>query len=183
MRLIGQHWKRILIAVAVGLLALGLRVHMALDGPNEWDEPIYLEAAVRYAQDIRSGNWSQLINSDYNYEHPLFNKLAYGALLALRKPAINLHGDSMPAGGFIRESPFFFRLLSLRLLSVGFGSAAVFILSLINPIAGLFLAIQTYAVKYTSVVYLEALPMLLSFLSAFAYSRFQPVGQQGQPIN
>ena len=174
---------RLLVALGIGLIGLALRVHMALTGPVEWDEPIYLQAALNYAQDIRSGSWDQLMNSNYNYEHPLFNKLAYAGLLALRKPAPGLNESTFQPGGDIQPSPYFTRMLSLRLVSVAFGSAAVFILSLINPLAGLFLAVQTYAVKYTSVIYLEALPMCLSLLSVYTFAKFQAAHSPEQPAS
>jgi hypothetical protein len=174
--LTSQQWRRLLLAFAIASIGLGLRVHMALTGPVEWDEPVYLDAAVRYAQDIRGGNWSELLNSDYNYEHPLFNKLAYGSILALYKPAASLNGAMMAAGTQFPGSLFYARELSLRLFSVAFGSAAVFLLSLVNPLAGLFLAVDTYAIKYTSVIYLEALPMCLTLLSVLAFVKSQHSG-------
>jgi len=50
-------------------------------------------------------------------------------------------------------------------MSVFWGSLAVFTLALISPWAGFFLAIDTFSVKYTSVIYLESLPLFLSALS------------------
>ncbi|MCE1254060.1 MAG: glycosyltransferase family 39 protein, partial [Anaerolineae bacterium] len=41
-----------------------------------------------------------------------------------------------------------------------------------NPWAGLFLAIHTFAVKYTSVIYLEALPLFLSLTSVYLFYRY-----------
>jgi hypothetical protein len=179
-RLTGPQWRRLLIAFVIALIGLGLRMHLALTGPVEWDEPVYLDAAVLYAQDIRGGNWNELLNSDYNYEHPLLNKLAYGSILALYKPAASLNSGIMPAGSEFLGSPFYARELSLRLFSVAFGSAAVFLLSLVNPLAGLFLAVNTYAIKYTSVIYLEALPMCLTLLSVLAFVKSQPPGPTGE---
>lgn len=168
-------WKRLFLALAIALIGFALRLHLALTGPAEWDESVYLEAAVRYARDIRGGSWNELINSDYNYEHPMLNKLAYGSILALFNPDAGLDGGTMAAGTEFPGSPYYARILSLRLFSVAFGSAAVFFLSLVNPLAGLFLAVHTYAIKYTSVIYLEALPMCLALLLVLAFVKFQQI--------
>ena len=166
---------RILIALAITCLGLVLRVNLAMNGPIEWDEPVYLDAAVLYAHDIRTGDWHHLLTTTYNYEHPILFKVFYGAVLALRSPAPDLNGGNMGADGLIKNSPYYPRLLSLRLVSVGFGALAVFLLSLINPLAGLFFAIQTLTVKYTSVIYLESLPLMLSLLSVSAYTHVRTI--------
>ncbi len=62
--------------------------------------------------------------------------------------------------------------VAARYLSVFWGTLAVLALALVNPLAGLFLGIDTLSVKYTSEVYLEALPLLTSLLCALAYSRW-----------
>ncbi len=52
-----------------------------------------------------------------------------------------------------------------------------------NPIAGLFLAVQSFAVKYTSVAYLEAIPALTSLAAALAYLRWITlVGRQPKAL-
>ena len=173
---------RLLIALAISVLGLMLRVNLAINGPIEWDEPVYLDAAVMYAQDIRSGDWHHLLTTTYNYEHPILFKVLYGAVLSIRKPAPDLNGGNMGADGLIKSSPYYPRLLSLRLVSVGFGTLAVFLLSLINPFAGLLLAIQTLAVKYTSVIYLESLPLMLSLISVAAFTRVRTVFQDPTPL-
>ena len=49
-----------------------------------------------------------------------------------------------------------------------FGAAAVFLLSLVHPLAGLFLAIDTLGIKYTSVIYLDALPTFAGLAALLA---------------
>jgi hypothetical protein len=52
-----------------------------------------------------------------------------------------------------------------------------------NPVAGLFLSVQSFAVKYTSVAYLEAIPSFTSLLTALAYLRWITlVGRQSTPL-
>jgi hypothetical protein len=52
------------------------------------------------------------------------------------------------------------------------GTLAVLALAVINPLAGFFLGIDTLSVKYTSEVYLEALPLLTSLLCGLTYVRW-----------
>ena len=47
----------------------------------------------------------------------------------------------------------------------------VLALALVNPLAGLFLAVHTFTIKYTSQVMLEALPALTSTVAVLAYAR------------
>lgn len=170
-------------AVLIALLAVGLRARMAAIGPVEWDEPVYLDAAVEYAQDIRGGNWNDFFNTQYNFEHPVLNKLIYGVALSARPIAPDLSGNTVPADTLIRDTRFFTRLMGLRLISVLFGGLLVFFLALLNPLAGLFLAVDTYAVKYSSVIYLEALPLFLSFMSVTACEIFRKKEDPGEPFS
>jgi 4-amino-4-deoxy-L-arabinose transferase-like glycosyltransferase len=66
----------------------------------------------------------------------------------------------------------FRKIFSLRMVSAVLGSAAAGLLAMIHPLAGLFLGVHTFAVKYTSVIYLEALPLALSMASVMAMGRF-----------
>ncbi len=56
-----------------------------------------------------------------------------------------------------------------RLVSVIFGTLTVALLALLNPLAGLLLAFQNTAIHYTSTIYLEALPALMSTCAALCY--------------
>jgi len=62
-------------------------------------------------------------------------------------------------------------LYSLRFVSVILGTLLVLVIARVNWMAGFFLAVHTYSIKYTAEVYLEALPFLLSALALFAYLR------------
>ena len=57
------------------------------------------------------------------------------------------------------------------MVSVIFGTLAVWLVAMVDPLAGGLLAIQTYAVKYTSQAYLEALPLFASLAALFALRR------------
>lgn len=170
------HWhSKIRWALLISALALFLRVYLAYTGGVEWDEPIYVGAAAQYAQALRSGDWDGILNPTYNTEHPQFNKLIYTLGLLPFNPIPNLDLIRFPFP--LTTILFWQKLFILRLISVLFGVLAVFVVSLIHPLAGLFLAVDTFAIKYSSVIYLEALPVfacLISFETAFkALDRYQ----------
>lgn len=168
---------RVGVAAAIFLLALAARAHLAYTGRIEYDEKDYAKAAVQYASHLKSGAWGFIIRDDYNYEHPVFNKLIY-ALALLPFPAQEPFDLSMPLPvSQIAQSQ---EVLAMRWVSVLFGSLAVFLLALVNPWAGLFLAVHTYAIKYTSVIYLDALPMCAALLSLQAFALFLKRGP-GKP--
>ncbi|NMB90421.1 MAG: hypothetical protein GYA17_18830, partial [Chloroflexi bacterium] len=164
---------RLTAAVLITALALFLRVYLAAVGPIEYDEPVYVDAAIQYAADLRAGQWGEILDDTYNYEHPIFNKLLYAAsLLPFKAMPV---GTSMPFDAPLYEVPNYYKLLTLRLVSAVAGAGAVFVLSLVNPLAGLALAVHTFAVKYSSVIYLEAVPALASLLAVLAAQRaFHP---------
>lgn len=56
-----------------------------------------------------------------------------------------------------------------RLQAVLFGTLEVLVLALVNPLAGLFLAIDTWQIKYTSQIMLESLPSFTSLLAVYGY--------------
>ena len=60
-------------------------------------------------------------------------------------------------------------MFAARRSSVIIGAITAGLLALLNPFAGLLLAIQTSAIHYTSVVYYEALPALTSTCSVLCY--------------
>lgn len=161
---------RIIIIAAISLFGLLLRINVAVYGPIEHDEKTYIKAAALYSQAIRSGQFGEIIDTQFNYEHPIFYKLVYGTLMSASSP---MDISDLTLDIQITNLPFFkfIRILALRSVSVLFGVLAIIALSLINPWAGLFLALQTFAIKYTSVVYLEALPSCLSILSTMAFLR------------
>lgn len=158
---------RVGAAVAVFLLALAARAHLAYSGRIEYDEKNYAQAAVQYSNHLKSGDLGFVTRDSYNYEHPVLHKLAY-ALALLPFPAQEPFDLAKPLP--VRLISQFPEVVAMRWVSVVFGSLAVFLLALVNPLAGLFLALHTYAIKYTSVIYLEALPMFASLLSFQAFS-------------
>jgi hypothetical protein len=70
------------------------------------------------------------------------------------------------------DHPAKFLLLTIRHLSEWFGVLAAALLAVINPLAGYFLAVHTFAVKSTSVGYLETVPSFTSLLCIVAFERW-----------
>lgn len=161
--------RRIGFALLVFLLAFAARAHLADTGRIEYDEKDYARAAVQYANYLKNGDWHFVVQDDFNYEHPGFHKLVYSLAVLPSSPQKLL---DLSANFSVSKYKDFDRIVALRRVSVAFGSLAAGLLALVNPLAGLFLAVHTFAVKYTSVIYLEALPMFSALLSLQAFSAF-----------
>jgi hypothetical protein len=124
--------------------------------PQDFDEPVYLQNAFDYANAVHSGNLNAVIDYAGNPEHPPFVKLLYsGAILALDKAAT-------------WTNAFF----ASRAISALFGILAVLFVALaVDPLAAGMLAVNTLAVKYTSQVYLEAVPHAMTIAAVLAFLR------------
>jgi len=160
-----------LAIVGIVALAFGLRWRAANLIPIDYDEDDYLLAAQHYAEALRAGDWNAVINYDYNYEHPPLVKLAYAvALLPLPpSPPIPEVSTSAPPARHLPEPDFH----DARDVAIIFGTLEVFVLALLNPLAGLFLAIHTWQIKYTSEIMLEPLPAFASLLMVWAYIQWR----------
>jgi ABC-type sugar transport system permease subunit len=166
----------ILSVIAVTVLGLALRMSAVDRLPYDFDEDDYLGAAQRYALAFKAGDLQAVINYPFNYEHPPLTKLAYAAVI-LPLPEATLLPESSPSApiaGWLPQPHF----QVARLLSAALGSMQVFLLALINPLAGFFLAVNTWHIKYTSQIMLEPLPSLFSTLAVifYYYSRRQRPG-------
>ncbi len=164
--------KKVAFALAAAILALLLRWFASITLPTDYDEPVYYTAARFYADAIRKGQPGRIPEISYNYEHPALVKLAYGTVLSWLPSDGPLTEDVW--AHFIFQTPLAetrdpFRIFLLRQVSVGFGTLAALIVGLVSPLAGLFLAIDSLTIKFTSVIYLEALPLSLSAMSIFLF--------------
>ncbi len=160
--------KKIFFAFVIIVLALSLRLYAAIQLPTDYDEPVYYTAARYYAKAIQTDHLESISAAEFNYEHPTLAKLTYGAVLSILPNDGYITGEVWQK--FIFQKPLIqvtdpFRLFLLRLVSVIFGTLAVALLVVVSPVAALALAVDTIAIKYTSIVYLEALPIFLSLPS------------------
>ena len=160
------------IVLLITILAGGLRIYAAKRLYGYGDEPTYMKVAVNYANILRSGKYNMLASFNQNYEHPSLYKILYGAALLTRQPIDNFSSEQLYFNQPASTTNVAVWIMTDRYVSVIFGTLAVMILAIVNPLAGLFFAVDTLSVNYTSEVYLEALPLLTSLLCAIAYLRW-----------
>ncbi len=153
--------------MAVLVLALGLRLRAAQLLQVDYDEDNYLAAAQRYAQFVAAGDVRGMIDYAYCSEHPPLAKLAFGLAIA-PLPQTPLLVEPPSGGPRVNKLPQPHMRVA-RAVAILFGTLEVLALASLNPVAGLFLAIQTWAIKYTSEIMLEALPSLTSLLAVLCY--------------
>lgn len=166
--------RRLAYVVAVLLVvvvALTLRLRAVQMLPADYDEPVYLAAAQRYAQAMAAHDVRGIIDYEYNYEHPPLTKLAYGLAILPLPPAPLLPTrasdvpSSLPAIDDMPQPHF----RNARLTATAFSTLEVLALAILDPLAGLILAISTWQIKYTSQIMLEPLPALMSALAVLCY--------------
>ena len=162
--------KRLLLiiaALAVTLIALNARFTAVDELPIDYDEDDYLRAGQIYATGIQHGDWSIFTRENYRTEHPPLTKIINGLVMAPLPPAPEIP-DRPTTADPSRSLPQP-HLDNVRTAHAIFGTLEVLVLALINPLAGLVLALHTWTIKYTSQVMLEALPALTSLLVVVFY--------------
>jgi sugar lactone lactonase YvrE len=167
--------RRFLI-IAIALVALLQRSCAAQRLPVDADEPVYAWAASYYAGLMARGEWEAIPQYTYNIEHPVFNKLLYAAGLRLigyegmtEQPIEPPSGEVIASWG---DEPAALGVFLIdRYVAVFFGTLQVLVAAAVNPLAGALLAIHTMTIKYTSEIYLEAVPAFAITLSILAYDR------------
>lgn len=167
--------RNTVVYIAAIILVVGIAInlrHRAVQMLRpDFDEPVYMVVAENYANAIREGDFQYIIEDRTNLEHPQFYKLLYAALLSRFDPVFNIERRLSPQ----TEHPHILsdldmqHFLTARYTSAVFGVLNVLLVSIVNPIAGFSLAIHTYTIKYTSQVYLEALPMFTLTIVVLAY--------------
>ena len=160
------------LILLITLLGFGLRLYASETLLIDFDEPTYMKASLDYAAFMRSGDIDGLTSYIYNFEHPGFFKIVYG-FAQLTNPEIDTFRErNFPILTPIEDAVAKAWGIIGRRVSVLFGTLTVLVLSLLNPLGGLLLAINTLSVKYTSQFYLEALPFFASLLSVYAYLHY-----------
>ncbi|GAB4495731.1 MAG: hypothetical protein OHK0052_03990 [Anaerolineales bacterium] len=161
---------RISLILLVFLIGLSLRLRAADLLPTDYDEDDYLRAALEMSAAIQKDDWQALTQLNYRPEHPPLNKLAFAIPLSqMPAPAI-LPADVATDAGPARDLPQA-HLHAARLVSVTFSALTVALTALLNPLAGLLLAVHTYTIKYGAQVMLEALPSFTSLLVISGYAQ------------
>ena len=160
---------RLGLVIVVGLAALGMRLYFANRHVIDQDEPTYLNAALKYTNYLRSGQYTWLAWDQNNYQHPVLSKILYGIVLLTQDPLAEMHEKNFDTGTPIQSAEGKDWGLAARYTSAVLGTLASLAVAVINPLAGLFFATQSLDVISTSVIGLEALPLLTSFLAGIFY--------------
>ncbi|PWH18685.1 MAG: hypothetical protein DDG60_00185 [Anaerolineae bacterium] len=164
--------KRIMlgfVAVVVFALAFALRERAATFLPRDSDEGVYLDAGGAFALLIRQSHWSGFLQTNPNPEHPPLNKILFGLAISRTNASLPFpdphEAVHTPPGAAARR------------VSVWLGALTAGLLTLVNPLGGLFYAIHTMSIKYTAEIMLEGLPSLTSLGAVLAYLQFQRTGK------
>lgn len=151
--------------LAIGVLALVLRIHVARNVPVEVDEDNYISAGLDYRRGLDERDLYAITHVNRNYEHPPLVKFLYG--LTMDEDEVEAVPQKLYPG-FMEELPK--SLDRARGQSIFAGVAAALVVGFINPFAGLAMATQSMQTYYTSIAYLDALPVLFIALMAWAYT-------------
>jgi hypothetical protein len=160
---------RLLFIAAIVLIALVLRLRAVDRLPIDNDEDDYLRAAQQYAAAINARDWAEFTRINYRPEHPPLVKIVYGVTLSPlpQVPEVPDRPTTASPPATLPQP----HLTAARLMAAAFGVLEVLALALTDPLAGLFLAIHTFTIKYTSQVMLEAQPALTSLVAVLAYAK------------
>jgi ABC-type sugar transport system permease subunit len=156
----------IAIGIVVALAGM-LRLRAVERLPIDYDEDDYLRAAQLIAAEIRDQNWAGLQETNYRPEHPQFVKLSYGMVISpLRSAPLVPDRPTSASPATSLPGP---HTRAARKFSALTGTLEVLLLAILNPLAGLFLGIHTFTIKYQSQIMLEGLPSLTSALAVICY--------------
>ena len=164
----------ILLVVAI---AFGLRNKAVNNLSIDFDEDDYLRAGQEYAHLIRTSDWSGFLETNYRPEHPPLAKIIIG-LSILSAPEEPLTSEAATSAGPNNYLPRDL-VKPARTVNAIIGTITVAIVALINPLAGLFLAIHTFTIKYVSQIMLEAFPALTSLIMALSYLQWKKGKRSG----
>ncbi len=157
------------VALAITAIALATRL-LAVDMlGTDFDEDDYLRAGQLYATGLQQGDPSVFLDENYRPEHPPLTKIAIGFVLAPLAPAPEIP-DRPTTAGPANDLPEP-HLTDARTFEAVFGALTAGLLALVSPIGGLWLAIHTWSIKYTSQVMLEAVPAFFALLSVMLSTR------------
>ena len=162
-RILGFLFAVILVMVVAGATRWKAVTTLNID----YDEDDYLRAAQQYTAIIRSGDFSGFLETNYRTEHPPFAKIILGLSLLSdpEKPLTPDHPTSAEPNQYLARD----LLRTDRVTNAIFGIITAGLLALVNPLAGLLLAVHAWTIKYVSQIMLEAVPAFASLLCVFSY--------------
>ncbi len=162
-RILGFLFAVILVMVVAGATRWKAVTTLNID----YDEDDYLRAAQQYTAIIRSGDFSGFLETNYRPEHPPFAKIILGLSLLSdpEKPLTPDHPTSAEPNQYLARD----LLRTDRVTNAVFGIITAGLLALVNPLAGLLLAVHAWTIKYVSQIMLEAVPAFASLLCVSSY--------------
>ena len=158
---------RVLVVLSVVAVAWTTRWRALTTLGVDFDEDDYLRAAQEYKALIKSGDWAGFMEANYRPEHPPLAKIIFGISILGTEDA-SLTNPEQQNWSLPQD-----QLLAARSSSAVLGSLTAALVALVNPLAGLFLAVHAITVKYTSQIMLEALPAFTSMVTILAYLRWK----------
>jgi len=156
-------------AAIIGVIALAwvIRWHALTTLNVDYDEDDYLRAGQEYAQLMRAGDWGGFQDVNYRPEHPPLGKIMVGISI------VNLPETILVPDRPSTASPNVYlprnQLKNGRIANAIFGTLTAGLLAVVDPVAGIMLAIHSFTVKYVSQIMLEALPAFFSLGSVLMY--------------
>jgi len=165
----GSKWLWILIVLGI---ALAVRMRAVNILPIDIDEPKYLNVGLGYTRLIREGDIKGVAWYDENAEHPVLTKMLYGVSFFPLPPIDRIYQKDLVYRAAVQTSEARGWIIWGRYLTMIFGVLAAAVLAWMNPVAGLLLALQTSAVRYSSQIGLEAMPALTALLCVLAYEHW-----------
>src|SRR5512133_3936651 len=161
------------IVAVIGVIALAwiIRWHALTTLNVDFDEDDYLRAGQEYAQLMRAGDWLGFQEVNYRPEHPPLAKIMVGISivnLPETKPVPDRPSTASPNVYLPRN-----QLKNGRIANAIFGTLTAGLLAVVDPMAGIMLAIHSFTVKYVSQIMLEALPAFFSLGSVLFYLQYR----------
>ena len=166
------------VAVAILLVAFGTRMLAVGELNPDFDEDDYLRAGQLYATGLQAGDPGVFLRENYRPEHPPLSKIVTGLVLTPLAPAPEIPDVPITAGpnNDLPEP----HLTVARTAGAVFGALTAFLLALVSPIGGLWLALHTWSIKYSSQVMLEAVPAFFALLAVVLSTRAWRPGVVGR---
>ena len=167
-----EHLRRLVTVSAAGailLVAFATRLLAAGSLGVDFDEDDYLLAGQQYATGLQAGDPGVLLRENYRPEHPPLAKIVIGLAIAPLPPAPPI--PDVPTTADPNNDLPEPQLTVARTVEAAFGAASAGLLALVSPLGGLWLALHTWSIKYTTQVMLEAVPAFLALLAVVLSTR------------
>jgi ABC-type sugar transport system permease subunit len=181
MRLAEPDIRRVVLlsaAATILLVAFGTRMLAVGELNVDFDEDDYLRAGQLYATGLQAGDPGVFLRENYRPEHPPLSKIVTGLVLTPLPQAPEIPDAPITAdpNNDLPEP----QLTAARTAGAVFGALTAFLLALVSPLGGLWLALHTWSIKYSSQVMLEAVPAFFALLTVVLSTRAWRPGVAGR---